>query len=123
MGIDRDCDDLVTQKSVLDQKKMRINNEVEGHNKRIRELEMAKKDQVIDMNRLNVQRHTNTEKTQQLENVVYNFDKEFKQFLKKLESDSIKHENRIAELKQEKSEILKEIIESQKQILLWERKI
>jgi len=44
MGIDRDCDDLVTQKSVLDQKKMRINSEVEGHNKRIRELEMAKKD-------------------------------------------------------------------------------
>ena len=39
--VDRQNDDLRTQKSILDQKKIRINTEVEGHNKKIRELEVA----------------------------------------------------------------------------------
>lgn len=36
--VERSNDDLRTQKSILDQKKIRINSEVEFHNKRIREL-------------------------------------------------------------------------------------
>ena len=51
--IDRQNDDLRTQKSILDQKKIRINSEVENHNKKIRELEVAQKNQVFEMNKLN----------------------------------------------------------------------
>ena len=47
---------------------------------------------------------------------------EFKQKLKEMENESIKLENQITQLKEQKSDILIEVIEAEKQILLWERK-
>ncbi len=41
--IDAENDDLLNQKIILDQKKLRINNEVGANNKAIRELEIAQK--------------------------------------------------------------------------------
>ena len=37
------CDELRTQKSILEQKKLRLNNQVFGHEKEIRQLDVAKK--------------------------------------------------------------------------------
>jgi chromosome segregation ATPase len=54
--VEKENDDLITRKSILDQKKLRINNEVESHQKRIRELEIAQKNQVFEMNKLNDQK-------------------------------------------------------------------
>jgi coiled-coil domain-containing protein 40 len=48
---------------------------------------------------------------------------EFKQKLKELENESVKLENQITQLKQEKSHILGEVVEAERQILLWDRKI
>lgn len=53
----------------------------------------------------------------------FNIENEFKQKLKELENESIKLENSIATLKEEKADILAEIVEDERQILLWERKI
>lgn len=53
----------------------------------------------------------------------FNIENEFKQKLKELENESIKLENSIATLKEEKADILAEIVEAERQILLWERKI
>jgi len=39
-----------------------------------------------------------------------------------MENESIKLENQITQLKEQKSDILIEVIEAEKQILLWERK-
>jgi len=47
---------------------------------------------------------------------------EFKQKLKEMENESIKLENQITQLKEQKSDILVDIIDAEKQILLWERK-
>ena len=47
---------------------------------------------------------------------------EFKQKLKEMENESIKLENEITQRKEQKSDILIEVIEAEKQILLWERK-
>jgi len=47
---------------------------------------------------------------------------EFKQKLKEMENESIKLENQITQLKEQKSDILIDIIDAEKQILLWERK-
>lgn len=76
--IDRDNDSLRTQKSILDQKKIRINCEVEGHNKRIRELEVAQKNQVFEMNKLNDLIFQNNEKQEKLTNDNFNIEMEFK---------------------------------------------
>lgn len=35
-NINRDCDDLRTQKTILEQKKLRLNNSVQGYEKDIR---------------------------------------------------------------------------------------
>lgn len=53
----------------------------------------------------------------------FNIENEFKQKLKELENESIKLENSISTLKEEKADILSEIVEAERQILLWERKI
>lgn len=53
----------------------------------------------------------------------FNIENEFKQKLKELENEAIKLENSIATLKEEKADILSEIVEAERQILLWERKI
>ena len=53
----------------------------------------------------------------------FNIENEFKQKLKELENESIRLENQIATLKEEKADILAEIVEAERQILLWERKI
>ena len=120
--IDRKNDDLRTQKAILDQKKIRINSEVEGHNKNITKLEVAQKNQVFEMNKLNDLIYQNNERQERLTNDNFNIEMEFKQKLKEMENESIKLENQITQLKEQKSDILIEVIEAEKQILLWERK-
>ena len=120
--IDRKNDDLRTQKAILDQKKIRINAEVEGHNKNITKLEVAQKNQVFEMNKLNDLIYQNNERQERLTNDNFNIEMEFKQKLKEMENESIKLENQITQLKEQKSDILIEVIEAEKQILLWERK-
>ena len=114
---------MLTQKSILDKKKLRLNNEVESHNKRIRDLEVALKNQTFEMNKLNDLFYSNTNTQDKLTNDNYNIEKEFMQKLKELENESIRLEMKITYLKDEKGHILGEIVEAERQILLWERKI
>ena len=120
--VDRQNDDMRTQKSILDQKKIRINSEVDGHGKKIRELEVAQKNQVFEMNKLNDLIYQNNDRQEKLTNDNFNIEMEFKQKLKEMENESIKLENQITQLKEQKSDILIDIIDAEKQILLWDRK-
>ena len=61
MNIQGDCDELRTRKSILEQKKMRLNNQVQGHEKEIRMLEVAKKNLDFEMNKLNDLFYKNTD--------------------------------------------------------------
>ena len=58
-----------------------------------------------------------------MRNDNFNIENEFKQKLKELENESIKLENHISNLKEQKADILADIVEAERQILLWERKI
>ena len=75
------------------------------------------------MNKLNDLYYDNTAHQTKLTNDNFNLENEFKQKLKEMENESIKLENQIATLKEEKADILAEIVEAERQILLWERKI
>ncbi len=121
--ISRDSDDLRTQKTILEQKKLRLNNTVQSYEKDIRLLEVALKNLDFEMNKLNDLYYKNTAQQTKLTNDNFNIENEFKQKLKELENESIKLENQIATLKEEKADILAEIVEAERQILLWERKI
>ena len=86
-------------------------------------LEVAYKDLVFEMNKLNDLYYKNTAYQTKMTNDNFNIENEFKSKLKVLENESIKLENQIAKLKEEKADILSEIVEAERQILLWERKI
>mmetsp|Transcript_42164 Transcript_42164/g.40402 ORF Transcript_42164/g.40402 Transcript_42164/m.40402 type:complete len:151 (+) Transcript_42164:1848-2300(+) len=75
------------------------------------------------MNKLNDLFYKNTAQQTKMTNDNFNIENEFKQKLKELENESIKLENSISSLKEEKADILQEIVEAERQILLWERKI
>jgi len=123
MNIQADCDELRTRKSILEQKKMRLNNQVQGHEKEIRMLEVAKKNLDFEMNKLNDLFYKNTDLQEKLKNDNFNIENEFKQKLKELENESIRLENNISNLKEQKADVLAEIVEAERQVLLWERKI
>lgn len=76
----------MTKKSVLEQKRIRLNNNVEAHNREIRELQVALKNLDFDMNKLNVLFYKNKSQTVVLTNANYNIEQEFKQKLKQLEN-------------------------------------
>lgn len=121
--IGSDCESLRTQKTILEQKKLRLNNSVQGHEKEIRSLEVALKNLDFEMNKLNDLYYKNTAQQTKMTNDNFNIENEFKQKLKELENESIKLESNISTLKEEKADILAEIVEAERQILLWERKI
>jgi len=116
-------DQYKTKRIILEQKKMRLNQNFSAQEKQIRELEIALKNLDFDMNKLNDTFSNNLDKQKNLKNENFNLENEFVQKLKELENDSIKLENNIQNLKEEKADVLAEIVEAERQILLWERKI
>lgn len=96
---------------------------MQGHEKEIRALEVALKNLDFEMNKLNDLYYKNTAQQTKMTNDNFNIENEFKQKLKELENESIKLESHISTLKEEKADILAEIVEAERQILLWERKI
>jgi coiled-coil domain-containing protein 40 len=75
------------------------------------------------MNRLNDKIADNREKKNKLENENYNIESEFIEKLKDMEKESVYLEVEMDRIKDEKAQLLSEIVEAEKQILLWERKI
>lgn len=78
---------------ILQKKKMRLNQQVESHNKRIYELEIAHKNLTFEMNKLNDLKYRHKSTTEKLEDANFNIEIQFKQKLKELENESIKLEN------------------------------
>jgi chromosome segregation ATPase len=116
-------DELNTKEMIMHKKKMRLNQQVESHNKRIRELEIAHKNLTFEMNKLNDLIYRHDSATAKLKDANFNIEIQFKQKLKALEKESIELENQITQLKEFKADTLGEIVEAERQILLWERKI
>lgn len=102
---------------------MRLNQNYEQHEKEIRLLTVALSNLDNEMNKLNDQYSDNKDNAKKLVNENFNLEKEFVQKLKELENESTRLENQIDSLKGEKADILSEIVEAERQILLWERKI
>ena len=116
-------DHYKTKRIILEQKKMRLNQNYSAQEKQIRQLEIALKNLDFDMNKLNDTFSDNLDRQKRLKNENFNLENEFVQKLKELENESIKLEDNIQNLKEEKADVLAEIVEAERQILLWERKI
>lgn len=73
------------------------------------------------MNKLNDGLAVNNDKRGKLLNENVNIESEFGQKLKDLERESVTLEVQIDALREEKADLLNQIIECERQILLWER--
>lgn len=74
------------------------------------------------MNKLNDTIAVNGDKKSKLENQNINLESEFVEKLKEMEREAIKLEINIDKIREEKAELMNQIVECERQILLWERK-
>lgn len=88
MELVQELDELRTKKVILEQKKMRLNQNYEQHDKEIRLLTVALSNLDAEMNKLNDQYSDNKDGAQKLINENFNMEKEFVQKLKEKENEA-----------------------------------
>merc|ERR1712137_1035516 len=130
LAISTDTDKLKSQlndqknrKMVLEQKKIRIEGSLEAQQKEIKELEKGMKDLRFDMDRMNSAVVKNDSKSKELANGNQMMETEFVQKLKEIEGQCLDMERQVERVKEEKSNMTNEVLEAERQVLLWERKI
>lgn len=111
------------KKMVLEQKKLRIEGQLSGHEKEIRELENNMKHLRFDMDRMNGAVVKNDSRSDEIANSNQMMELEFVQKLKEIESRCLDMERDVEKLRMEKDQMNQDILESERQVLLWERKI
>jgi chromosome segregation ATPase len=121
--VNEDCVNKRSKKMILENKKMRLNKNYEQHEKEIREIEISLKNLRYDMNKYNGQLSKNIKNKDNLSHKFFDVEIEFKEKLKQMENESVKLEIEIEVLREEKSDTLTQIMEVERQIHLWERKI
>jgi len=113
---------LGSQEAILEQKRMRVDRNIASSKKEIAFIKKGINGLHLDMSRLNELIHSNTSLHQKLANENYALETEFVEELKEMEQESVKMEAQIKVLKQQKKDFLQDIIESERQLLLWEKK-
>jgi len=121
--VSEEANNLRTQKTILEQKKMRLNSKYEGHEKEIRSIKISLKNLQTEMNKLNDGLSKNQSSETKLKNENFHIQSEFVEKLKELERGNVSLELNIDSLKDEKADLLQNIVEAERQLLLWERKI
>ena len=121
--VQSDNSDFRTKLTILEQRKLRLNSTVFAVEKETTEVENSLKSLRNDMNRINVLLDKNRESFKALEDETRHLEKDFVDRLKELEKETISIDESIDVLKKDKEGVLEEIVESERQILLWERRI
>ena len=115
--------DLDSRQTVLRQKQLRARAQFESENAEIKDLKRLIRKLHNAMRKLNELINAACVKEAQLGNNIYCSEGEFATKLKELELECTQMDGNIARVKAEKEELLNQIVEIEKQILLWERKI
>jgi len=115
--------DQKQRKMVLEQKKIRIEASLESQQKEIKELENAMKHLRFDMDRMNGTIVKNDVRSKELGNSNSMMETEFVAKLKEIEMQCLGMEAQVGQVKEEKTAMTQDILEAERQVLLWERKI
>lgn len=118
-----DITELKRKGIILEQKRLRLSTQYDQHTRQIKQINTNLKNFENDMNKLNELLAVSYEKSKNLQNDNINIDSEIIQKLKEMEKESVNLEVQIDRLKESKAELLQEIVEAERQILLWERNI
>merc|ERR1719198_20663 len=115
--------DQKNRKLVLDQKRIRIEGHLDSQKKEIRDLENAVKHLRFEMDRMNSSLAKHDKKTGELSNSNQMMETEFVAKLKEIEGACLQMESTIESVKNEKADMTADILEAERQVMLWERKI
>merc|ERR1711977_532184 len=91
--------------------------------KEIRDLENAVKHLRFEMDRMNSSLAKHDKKTGELSNSNQMMETEFVAKLREIEGACVQMESTIESVKQEKADMTADILEAERQVMLWERKI
>ena len=123
-NISEECVDKRSKRMILDHKKLRLNSNYSMHEKEIKDIEFSLKQlREYEMVKFGKLLGKNMNNNQTLEHQIFDVDIQFKEKLTAMENESMKLEMEIEVLREEKADTLAQIIETERQIHLWERKI
>ena len=122
-GIAEKNQELKSKLCILQQKRLRLLNNIDTREADVNDLKKAINSMHTDMGKLNELIAKNTSSQENLSNTNFALEMEFVQELKEMEVESIRLEQHIADAKMQKKAIVDEIVEAERQIMLWEKKI
>uniref|UniRef100_W5KFS5 Coiled-coil domain 40 molecular ruler complex subunit n=1 Tax=Astyanax mexicanus TaxID=7994 RepID=W5KFS5_ASTMX len=114
---------LHTQLTILQQKKIKIESEYEQNQRGLAELERFSKSLRLDMQKLQSLVNQNSQLSQELQQSLILTEKSFIHELKDAERESVGMQLHWEKLQEEKERLLNSLMEAERQILLWEKKI
>ncbi|XP_026636252.1 coiled-coil domain-containing protein 40 isoform X2 [Microtus ochrogaster] len=116
-------DQLKKEMHIMEQKKLRIENKIEQEKKEQKEVHRHMKDLNNDLTKLNMLMDKNRCDSEQLQQSNLVAETEFVRTLKDAERETIQMEEKLTQLREEKTTLLNSLVEAEHQIMLWEKKI
>ncbi|XP_061086427.1 coiled-coil domain-containing protein 40 [Conger conger] len=113
---------LQTQLTILQQKKLRREGEIQQENQELAEVERNMKNLMLDLVKLNNLVNKNSQQHEALEQSNSLMENDFLQRLKEAERESIKIQMKHEDIQEEKERLLSFLVETERQIMLWEKK-
>jgi chromosome segregation ATPase len=115
--------EMASQAVLLNQKRIRLDAAIEAQRSEQRRLEAATKVMHDDMARINGLIAKNGALAQKLAAASYTTQRAFGEELRELERECAAADARVASLAEEKGRLVEEVLECERQVVLWEKKI
>uniref|UniRef100_A0A7M4FLL4 Coiled-coil domain 40 molecular ruler complex subunit n=1 Tax=Crocodylus porosus TaxID=8502 RepID=A0A7M4FLL4_CROPO len=116
-------DMLKKEITIRQQKKVRIENEIQQEKNEQKDIERHMRNMSNDMIKLNMLISKNSNSSQELQHGNTITENEFVRSLKAAEKESIEMQEKLDRLSEEKERLLNSLVEAEHQIMLWEKKI
>jgi chromosome segregation ATPase len=108
---------------LLSQKRMRLDAAIASHRGELKRLEVGVKTMHDDMSRINALIAKNDTLGRRLATAANSSERAFLDELKDMERECAGADARIASIREERARLLEELVETERQVILWEKKI
>lgn len=115
--------ELKSQHLLLNQKRLRLDAAIKQQDNEIKQLRTGIDNMHNDMTRINTLIAKNESLYKKLADTNFAMEKEFVEELRVMEEESIRLEASVGSIKEEKARLLEDILEAEKQVMMWEKKI
>lgn len=116
-------EELRTKHRVMSQKRLRVDNEIEGQREQLAKLQRGMAGLQTSLTRMSDMASKNTGMSRELQQSTQLMENEFLRLLKAEELESIKLQESLDVVMAEKAELLEKVMEAERTLLLWEKKI